>query len=194
MKAEGKHLYDEEYDYEALLEFAEEEMADLRPAKKRSKGSTTSEVSIIEEVEKRPSRLAPVSLDKAKKPLPRRSEDGKLIFVDFPEFQPNLTPKEIIQAGSFGGCYFKQITSRVTGQTYSDAWREFPYDWFEGLAITEQVASTTYNKEINTYKVSCGSSVQQWEESDWVTEIDPYGWFQWYCRFYLGRRCSDDYR
>jgi hypothetical protein len=198
MKVDRKRSYDEklEYDYEVVMDLGEEDVGNPLPAKKRVKASPNSAFNVVEErdTDIKQSRLAPVLVKRTKKPLPTRAEDGKLIFPDFPEFQPNLTPKEIIQAGSFGGCYFKQITSAVTGQTYSDAWRVFPSDWFEGLNISEQVASPTYNKEVNTYKVSCGSSVQQWEESGWVTEADPYGWLQWYCRFYLGRRCSDDYR
>eukprot|EP00599_Poterioochromonas_sp_BG-1_P000062 CAMPEP_0173146276 /NCGR_PEP_ID=MMETSP1105-20130129/8396_1 /TAXON_ID=2985 /ORGANISM="Ochromonas sp., Strain BG-1" /LENGTH=266 /DNA_ID=CAMNT_0014060445 /DNA_START=100 /DNA_END=901 /DNA_ORIENTATION=+ len=194
MSGERKRPIEEEpeYDYDALLSLAEEEMADPKPLRKRLK--CTSNDDAIEIIEKKTSRLAPVLVERTKKPLPTRHPDGRLAFKDFPEFQPNLTPKEIIQAGSFGGCYFQRLASAVTGQTYVDAWREFPSDWFEGLVITEHVASPTYNKDVNAYKVSCGSSVQQWEDSGWVTEIDPYGWFQWYCRFYLGRRCSDDYR
>ena len=47
-----------------------------------------------------------------------------------------------------------------------------------------QVASPTYNAEMNKYKVKCGASLQSWEQSGWIKPQDPYGWFQWYCRFY----------
>jgi len=196
MQVDRKRCYDEILEYDLFMEF-EDDFVYPQLENKRVKPSPDSFFNVFEEKAGdiiKQSRLAAVEVNKLKKPLPKRSEDGRLIFADFPEFQPNLTPKEIIQVGSFGGCYFKTITSGVTGQTYSDAWSAFPADWFEGLVIKEQVASTTYNKKINTYKVSCGSSIQQWEESGWVTEADPYGWFQWYCRFYLGRRCSDDHR
>jgi hypothetical protein len=86
------------------------------------------------------------------------------------------------------------MISSVTGQSYVDAWKEFPADWFEGLDIENQVAAKKYNPKVNKYKVKCGGDLKEWEEAGWVSEIDPYGYFQWYCRFYLGRRCSDDPR
>jgi len=89
-----------------------------------------------------------------------RSKTGYLIFRDYPDFRPNKTPKEVMQAGSFGGGYFRNIKSGVTKEAYKDVWKEFPSDWFKG----------------------------------WIKAHDPYGWFQWYCRFYLGRRTSDDQR
>ena len=46
------------------------------------------------------------------------------------------------------------------------------------------MASPTYNKDVNKYKVKCGASLETWEKSGWIREQDPYGWFQWYCRFY----------
>jgi len=124
----------------------------------------------------------------------KRDRFGKLVFEDYPEFRPNMTPKEVMQAGSFGGTYFRPIFSKVTGQKYSDVWKEFPSDWFEGLNIKKQVISSTYHTEVNTYKAKCGGSLEMWESSGWIKKQDPYGWFQWYCRFYLGRRTEDDKR
>ena len=47
---------------------------------------------------------------------------------------------------------------------------------------------------MNTYKVKCGSSLEDWESKNWIVKQDPYGWFQWYCHFYMGRRTNDDQR
>lgn len=128
-------------------------------------------------------------------PLPTRSKDtGELKFADQPKFRPNLTPKEVMQAGSFGGTYFRPIVSAVTGERYRGIHKEFPADWFEGLDLSRHVVSSKYDASVNKYKVSCGGSLDMWESSGWISHIDPYGWFHWYCRFYLGRRSTDDAR
>ena len=49
------------------------------------------------------------------------------------------------------------------------------------------IYSSLYDESVNTYKVKCGGSLEMWETSGWIVEQDPYGWFMWYCRFYLGR-------
>ena len=132
--------------------------------------------------------------DLTSQPLPSRNMDNELQFADYPDFKPNLTPKEVLQLGSFGGTYFRTIKSNVTNQTHTNAWKEFPESWFEGLNINSQVASQTYNANLNKYKVECGNDLDFWEKSGWIMPVDPFGWFQWYCRFYQGRRCSDDQR
>ncbi|KAK3592340.1 hypothetical protein CHS0354_021674 [Potamilus streckersoni] len=125
---------------------------------------------------------------------PTRNKKGELVFDTYPEFQPNMTPKEVLQAGSFGGTYFRPIKSVITGKSYSGIWKELPKDWLEGLNIDRQIASSVYHEDVNTYKVKSGGSLQMWEESGWINKQDPYGWFQWYCRFYQGRRTVDDQR
>jgi len=129
-------------------------------------------------------------------PEPTRDDDGTLIFPDHPEFTPNLTPREVFQLGSFGGTYFRNIESAVTGRKYRgrQVLKEFPTEWFLNIDICAKIISPTYDKKVNKYGVSCGGSLGQWESSGWITEMDPYGWFQWYCRFYLGRRTTDDER
>merc|ERR1712110_568656 len=101
-----------------------------------------------------------------------------------------------IQSGSFGGTYFRDITSAVTGRNYTgkQVLKELPTDWLKGVDLEKMLLSQTYDKQVNMYKVSCGGSLGQWECSGWIAAQDPYGWFQWYCRFFLGRRSSDDDR
>jgi hypothetical protein len=117
------------------------------------------------------------------KPIPERNDAGELVFLDYPNFRPNLTPKEVLQMGSFGGTYFRPITSSVTRLSYKDVWKELPADWLAGLKINTQVASSTYSKSVNKYNETCGGDLEMWESSGWITSIDPYGWFMWYCRY-----------
>ena len=117
-------------------------------------------------------------------------------FKDYPDFKPNLTPKEVFKMGSFGGTYFRPIKSSVTGKSYKseNVIKEYPESWFTGINKKTHVISSKYDKNINKYKVKCGSSLEDWEKNDWIDKQDPYGWFQWYCRFYRGRRSDDDER
>ena len=119
---------------------------------------------------------------------------GTIHFSDYPSFKPNLTPKEILQMGSFGGTYFRPIHSGVINKNLKDQHLEFPKSWFSGLKIEDYITSSKCNPELNKYKVKAGSSLLAWEESGWIKSQDPYGWFQWYCRFYQGRRSPDDER
>mmetsp|Transcript_126893 Transcript_126893/g.237200 ORF Transcript_126893/g.237200 Transcript_126893/m.237200 type:complete len:376 (-) Transcript_126893:185-1312(-) len=137
-----------------------------------------------------------VTVDPKSEPLPQRTNEGHFLFPDFSEFKPNLSPKQVLQAGSFGGTYFRDISSAVTGVHYKgkEVIKEFPEDWFQGLCLEDQVVSQQYRKTVNKYFVSCGGSLGMWETSGWISAVDPYGWFQWYCRFFLGRRSSDDAR
>lgn len=126
---------------------------------------------------------------------PKRNKKNELIFEDNPDFRPNLSPKEVLQLGSFGGTYFRPIYSSVTKQKYGkEVWEELPKDWLTGLNIRTQVASPVYDSKVNKYGVKCGASLEEWENSGWIVKQDPYGWFQWYCRFYQGRRTEDDER
>ena len=135
---------------------------------------------------------------------PKKRKNGTLIFEDWPDFRPNLTPEDILRAGSFGGGYFRDIYSGVTGVHYKNAHEELPESWIEGLDSEKYLRSTTYDKTINRYGVGCGAKQSPsrtdpfgqfyWESKDWIRPQDPYGWFQWYCRFYRGRRSDDDGR
>ena len=112
------------------------------------------------------------------------------------QFKPNKTPKQVFKMGAFGGTYFRPIHSSVTGKDYtsSEAMRGLPKSWFEGIDLKKKVTSSTYDKKVNKYKVKCGSTLEAWESSGWIDKQDPYGWFQWYTRYSLGRRTPDDER
>jgi len=117
---------------------------------------------------------------------------GKIIFPDYPEFKPNLTPKEIFSRGSFGGIYWKEIYSNVANKKFSDQHLEFSKWWDE--IPNELLINEIYDKNLNRFKVSSGTSLRMWESKGWIREQDPYGWVQWYCRFFVGRRSIDDDR
>merc|ERR1711893_457155 len=93
---------------------------------------------------------------------PTRKSNGDIIFEDAKEFRPNMTPSEVLQAGSFGGTYFRPIKSSITGKSYSGVWKELPKEWLEGLNIGQQVSSSTYRESVNTYGVKCGGSLEMW--------------------------------
>jgi hypothetical protein len=116
---------------------------------------------------------------------------SEIIFKDYPDFRPDLTPEEVMLRGSFGGTYFRPIYCCVTGKNYKNVHREF--SWAQNVD-EKKMSSQIYQKEVNRYKVECGSSLELWQSKNWIKQIDPYGWFQWYCRFYEGRRCYDDKR
>lgn len=116
------------------------------------------------------------------------------MFADKPKFRPNLTPKEVLQRGSFGGGYFRPIQSGVLGKRLAGDWRELPKDWLDGMDAKTMLSSSAYRPEVNKFGVKCGQSLEQWEGSGWIVPQDPRGWFQWYCRFFQGRRTEDDDR
>lgn len=138
--------------------------------------------------------------------LPKRNKStGELSFVAgeddsiqdlLKDFHPNRTPEDVLRAGSFGGTYFRSIVSAVTNIHYNgqEALKDtVPKEWISGVSLSN-LTSMNYKNSVNKYGVKCGGSLGMWESSGWIADCDPYGWFQWYCRFYQGRRCSDDRR
>jgi len=126
-------------------------------------------------------------------PPGQNEETNKLLK----EFRPNRTPEEILRSGSFGGTYFRPIVSAVTNRRYvpSEVLKDTVLtEWIEGLDVKRMLTSSTYRAEVNKFGVKCGGSLGMWESSGWIGDSDPYGWFQWYCRFYRGRRSTDDPR
>lgn len=100
---------------------------------------------------------------------------------DFDEshFRPDLTPKQMLAMGVFGGLYF------------SDKPKEYPQDWFDGAQLSPDGKR---HKELNYYHVLASQPLSEWRKKGWIHEQDPRGWFEWYCRYYLGRRTADDER
>jgi hypothetical protein len=125
------------------------------------------------------------------KRIMERNSNRNLFFNEFPLFTPNLTPEEIFSRGSFGGTYWRPINSKF----YSEKLENYhlKYDWGKKLDRKKLVTPwTEYNKETNKYGVSCGSSLEEWENRNWINKFQPYGWVNWYCDFYLGERGEDD--
>ncbi|HPD57572.1 MAG TPA: hypothetical protein P5294_10580 [Smithellaceae bacterium] len=95
-----------------------------------------------------------------------------------PEFKPQLTPKQMLEAGVFGGKYM------------TDCRKEFPASWFANAKLN----SLKHDPRLNCFGVNASKPLSYWRQKGWIYHEDPRGWFQWYCRYYMGRRCPDDAR
>ena len=107
------------------------------------------------------------------------------------KFGANKTPVEVIEEGVFGGTYFRDIYSGINGKWYKNSWKEFVQ--LENIDA-KFYESDYYDVNVNKYGVKCRTSLRFWENKGWINKIDPYGWFQWYFRYWLGRRSEDDER
>lgn len=127
--------------------------------------------------------------------MPKKNSRGEIVFRDFPDFRPNLTPREIFKMGSFGGTYWRPIYSRVTKKEYKNKHKKYPASWWSGISTAHLTTDwKNYDKKINKYGVKVGSTLREWEDKKWITKHHPYGWVQWYCDFYSGKRSPDDQR
>src|ERR1043165_1749790 len=95
-----------------------------------------------------------------------------------PGFRRKLTPRQMLKLGVFGGKYM------------TDCRDEFPADWFEAAKLCHE----RHDPELNYFKVNASKPLSYWRRKKWIYREDPRGWFQWYCRYYMGRRCKDDER
>lgn len=129
-------------------------------------------------------------------PPPKREPvTGAYNFVSHPDFAPNKSPEEILREGCFGGSYFRPLFSRRLGIIMENDWQELPQQWILGLNIDKYLTNRNYDADVNKFKVPCGQTIEQWEANGWINHAyDVRGWFQWYCRYFMGRRCEDDDR
>ncbi|KAL9594873.1 MAG: hypothetical protein Q9219_006781 [cf. Caloplaca sp. 3 TL-2023] len=126
---------------------------------------------------------------------PLRDEESTFRFESHPDFTPNKSPEEMMREGCFGGSYFRPLYSHRLGITVLDDYKELPSGWIEGLDVERFLTSPVYDPNANKFKVACGQSIEEWEAAGWINhKFDVRGWFQWYCRFFMGRRCEDDER
>jgi hypothetical protein len=127
--------------------------------------------------------------------MPNKNSYGEIIFKDYPDFKPNLTPREIFKMGSFGGTYWRPIKSAITKKEYKNRHKRYPASWWKGIPEDYLTLDwEDYDITINKYLVKVGTTLQFWEKKKWITEYHPYGWIDWYCDFYRGKRCQDDER
>lgn len=92
------------------------------------------------------------------------------------DFKPDLTPKQMLVLGVFGGKYM------------NDDQKEFPKDWFVHAKLSPQF----HNPELNYFKVNASQPLSIWRKNGWIYQDDPRGWFEWYCRYYMGRRIEKE--
>ena len=92
------------------------------------------------------------------------------------EFTPELTPKEMLELGVFGGKYL------------TDCVEEFPDEWFKNAKMSPEFKDIN----LNYYRVDASQSLVAWRKKGWLHPDDPRGWFQWYCRYYMGRRIPEE--
>tara|TARA_B100000900_G_scaffold320456_1_gene279684 strand:+ start:9651 stop:10205 length:555 start_codon:yes stop_codon:yes gene_type:complete len=127
--------------------------------------------------------------------MPKKNKDGEILFHDFPNFKPNLTPKEIFELGSFGGTYWRPIKSKFYKSILREQHLKYPKSWWKNIPdIWLTNKWDNYDTKINKYKVQVGTTLEFWEEKDWIVSSHPYGWVQWYCDFFSGKRSDDDER
>lgn len=94
------------------------------------------------------------------------------------DFRPQLSPKQMLALGVFGGKYM------------TDCAAEYPPDWFENARLCPD----RHDPHLNQFGVNASQPLSVWRAKGWIYHEDPRGWFQWYCRYFMGRRCVDDLR
>ena len=120
----------------------------------------------------------------------KRNAKGELVFDDYPEFKPRLTPRQVIASGTWGGIYFNPRGGKagIYGRDIAINHKEFPASWFAGVDPKLYLARR-YDASVNKYGVKAGADQAAWESSGWIKrELDPRGWFQW-CVMHIWSCC-----
>lgn len=92
------------------------------------------------------------------------------------EFRPGLTPKEMLKLGIFCGKYI------------TDCRAEFPASWF----ARAKLSPSRRDCALNYFGVDASQPLSEWRRKGWINPDDPRGWFQWYCRYWMGRRIPQE--
>ncbi len=93
-----------------------------------------------------------------------------------PDFKPDLTPKQMLSLGVFGGKYM------------NDNKKEYPKDWW----TRAKLSTLKHDPKLNFFGVNASQSLDVWKKNGWIYKDDPRGWFEWYCRYYMGRRIEKE--
>lgn len=102
---------------------------------------------------------------------------GRYYFKDYPEFKPNLSPREMFKLGSFGGTYWRPIKSKVVKKDLKNLHKKYPKSWWKGIPENHlTLPFDKYDKTINKYGVKVGTTLGFWEGKGWIKKHHPYGW------------------
>ncbi len=93
-----------------------------------------------------------------------------------PDFKPDLSPKQMLAMGVFGGKYM------------TDCAKEFPEDWYKNAKLCPK----KHDAKLNLFGINASQPLSVWRKKGWIYAEDPRGWFQWYCRYYMGRRIPQE--
>jgi hypothetical protein len=113
-----------------------------------------------------------------------------------PDFQPFYSPGQMLRLGVFEGKYL------------NDCIGEFPAEWFLDAIALDKLRPQGADISINLFNIKSRLPLSQWRKSGWVPSKgakssqheelsnaslnhDPRGWFQWYCRYWMGRRIPE---
>ena len=120
---------------------------------------------------------------------PKSRKGTRIKFADHPEFQPNLTPRQVLQEGSFGGTYWREIYSSVVKKRLKDQHKIDIFDgWWKGIPDNHMTRPfEQYDVSVNKFKKRVGTTLEFWEEKRWIKKHDPYGWFQLAVGTYIER-------